>query len=231
MPNKKKKEFRRSSLGHSSVCQLKHKNQSAMRKQWTEEQMSAALNSVNTEGLSGNRAADLYGVPRSTLKDQLSGRVVHGSLFGPLKQQWQEACHKFYQIRPSKVISKLNFSSVFRNAWLSAVTPANICGGFKKARVFPFNRDAVSLPENSSVYVQPVMIMVTVTMLMVTVIMLMVTVIMLMVTVIMLMVTVIMLVTVIVLMVAVVMVSTSHSHIPTHVVHAYSKSHGLEVDI
>ena len=51
-----------------------------------------------------------------------------------------------------KAISKLNFCSVFRNAWLSAVTPANICGGFKKVGVFPFNRDAVSLPENSSVY-------------------------------------------------------------------------------
>ena len=50
------------------MCQLKHKNRSAVRKQWTEEQMSAALNSVPTEDLSGNRAADLYGVPRSTLK-------------------------------------------------------------------------------------------------------------------------------------------------------------------
>ena len=52
------------------------------------------------------------------------------SLFGPLKRHWQEACHKFYQKNPSKVISKLNFCSVFRNAWLSAVTPANVCGGF-----------------------------------------------------------------------------------------------------
>ena len=73
------------------------------------------------------------------------------SLFGPLKRHWQEACHKFYQKNPGKVISKLNFCSVFRNAWLSAVTPANVCGGFKKAGVFPFNRDALSLPENSSV--------------------------------------------------------------------------------
>ena len=73
------------------------------------------------------------------------------SLFGPLKRHWQEACHKFYQKNPGKVISKLNFCSVFRNAWLSAVTPANVCGGFKKAGVFPFNQDAVSLPENSSV--------------------------------------------------------------------------------
>lgn len=50
-----------------------------MRKQWAEEQMSAAMQSVATQGLSGNKAADLHGVPRSTLKDRLSGRVVHST--------------------------------------------------------------------------------------------------------------------------------------------------------
>ena len=65
------------------MCQLKHKNSSAVRKQWTEEQMSATLNNVKTEGLSGNRAADLYGVPRSTLIGRLSGRVVHCTKPGP----------------------------------------------------------------------------------------------------------------------------------------------------
>ena len=34
---------------------------------------------------------------------------------------------------------------------LGSVLSPNICGGFKKAGVFLFNRDAVSLPENSSV--------------------------------------------------------------------------------
>ena len=72
------------------------------------------------------------------------------SLFGPLKKHWQEACHNFYQRNPGKVISKINFNSVFRNAWLNAVTPANICGGFRKAGVYPFNPDAVEVPESSS---------------------------------------------------------------------------------
>ena len=35
------------------------------------------------KGVSGNRAADLNGIPRSTLKDRLSGRVVHGTNPGP----------------------------------------------------------------------------------------------------------------------------------------------------
>ena len=50
-----------------------------MRKQWTEEKLLAALQSVEHQGLSGNKAADLHGVPRSTLKDRLTGRVVHGT--------------------------------------------------------------------------------------------------------------------------------------------------------
>lgn len=64
-------------------------------------------------------------------------------LFGPLKRHWQQECHKFYQKHPSLVISKLNFNLVFRQAWLNAVSPANICGGFKKAGVYPYNRSAV----------------------------------------------------------------------------------------
>ena len=45
--------------------------------------MLEALKSVQKDGLSGNMAADLHGVPRSTLKDRLSGRVRHGTKPGP----------------------------------------------------------------------------------------------------------------------------------------------------
>ena len=45
--------------------------------------MDAALYSVTHNGLSGNRAADLHGVPRSMLKDRLSGYVKHGTNPGP----------------------------------------------------------------------------------------------------------------------------------------------------
>lgn len=65
------------------------------------------------------------------------------SLFGALKSHWRDHCHKFYQKNPGKVISKLNFCSVFRQAWLNAVTPSNICGGFRKAGVFPLDPDAI----------------------------------------------------------------------------------------
>ena len=53
------------------------------RMQWTDEQMVAAMKSVE-EGLSGvNQAASLHGVPKTSLKNRLSGRVVHGTKPGP----------------------------------------------------------------------------------------------------------------------------------------------------
>ena len=80
MPNKKKKGFGRASkpIVTSGVQKPKVK-----RKQWTEIQMLAAISSIQNDGLSGNRAADLQRVPRSTLKDRLSGRVIHGTKSGP----------------------------------------------------------------------------------------------------------------------------------------------------
>ena len=49
------------------------------RKKWSDEQMVAAMESVE-KGLSGvNQAALQHGVPKTSLKDRLSGRVVHGT--------------------------------------------------------------------------------------------------------------------------------------------------------
>ena len=67
------------------------------------------------------------------------------SLFGPLKRHWQQECHRFYQSHPTRVLSKMNFNSVFRQAWYKAVMPANTTGGFRKAGVFLFNCNAVKV--------------------------------------------------------------------------------------
>ena len=84
MVNKKKKGFRLKSRCSQQHCSsTKVSNRSAVRKQWSDVQMKAALESVIKDGLSQNRAADLHGVPRSTLKDRLSGRVIHGTNPGP----------------------------------------------------------------------------------------------------------------------------------------------------
>ena len=47
-------------------------------KQWSEESMLGALKSVKDGTMSCNRAATEFGVPKTTLKDCVSGRVIHG---------------------------------------------------------------------------------------------------------------------------------------------------------
>ena len=71
-------------------------------------------------------------------------------LFGPLKRHWQQACHSFYQKNATQIISKYNFNQVFKDAWLNAVVPANVCAGFRKAGVFPFNPNAVPVCNKQS---------------------------------------------------------------------------------
>lgn len=84
MPKKNKKGFRRAKQANQQPKQAKKlPARSAVRKRWSNEQMVAAMDSVVKDGLSQNRAAVLHGVPRSTLKDRLSGRVVHGTKPGP----------------------------------------------------------------------------------------------------------------------------------------------------
>ena len=78
MPRRKRWEKR----SKSAPPAIRQRRPAAKRKQWTEEQMTGAL-AAASEGMPANRAATMYGVPRSTLKDRLSGRVVHGHKSGP----------------------------------------------------------------------------------------------------------------------------------------------------
>ena len=80
MPNKKIKGFKRGSTKKSTALSS---GRTGKRKLWTNEQMEAAMLSVGKGQMSANKAADLHGVPYSTLKDCLSGRVVHGTNPGP----------------------------------------------------------------------------------------------------------------------------------------------------
>jgi len=52
------------------------------RLKWSEESMVAAIKAV-TQGCSIKRAAMEHGIPRTTLQDQISGRVQHGIPPGP----------------------------------------------------------------------------------------------------------------------------------------------------
>lgn len=68
------------------------------------------------------------------------------SFFRPLKVYWSEACHKFMQNNPGRVVTKYQFSPLFAEAWYKAIRPGNLVAGFVKASVCPFNPEAIKIP-------------------------------------------------------------------------------------
>ena len=52
-------------------------------KQWSDESMKGALEAVKGGLMGVNKASMNFGVPRTTLRDRISGRVEHGAKSGP----------------------------------------------------------------------------------------------------------------------------------------------------
>ena len=82
MPRVKKFSRRRKRASNPTSCQRKAQFP-AKRKQWTDQQMIDAMEAASAGNMSINKASEMYGVPRTTLKDRLNGRVVHGTKPGP----------------------------------------------------------------------------------------------------------------------------------------------------
>ena len=80
--------------------------------------------------------------PHTTHESQPSDTAV----FGPLKKYWRDVCHEYIQEHPGRVISKYQFSPLLNKAWMSTMTPANICSGFRTCGIHPFNRNAIKIP-------------------------------------------------------------------------------------
>jgi len=81
--------------------------------------------------------------PNTTQKSQL----LEFGVFGALKSQWSNVCHRFFQENPGKVIMKIHFSALFSQAWARAISPSNIIAGFQTCGVYPFNPAAIKVPE------------------------------------------------------------------------------------
>lgn len=47
------------------------------------------------------------------------------------------------QRNPGKGITKYQFLGLFKEAWMEAIRPSNICAGFRKCGIFPFDPKAI----------------------------------------------------------------------------------------
>ena len=68
---------------------------------------------------------------------------LDASVFKPLKQNWQDACHDYVQTHPGKAVTKYQFSELLHKAWDKTMTPTVICAGFRRCGVYPFNPQAI----------------------------------------------------------------------------------------
>ena len=85
----------------------------------------------------------LFALPPNTT--HLSQPLDKG-VFGPLKMHWKRVCHNFMSENPGQVPNRYVFSRLFHRAWVDAMTPKNIVGGFKTTGVHPLDRNAIVLP-------------------------------------------------------------------------------------
>ena len=70
------------------------------------------------------------------------------AIFGPLKMFWREVSHHFVVDNPGSRVTKSNFSRLFSEAWIQALTPRNIVSGFRITGVYPADRSAIKLPSD-----------------------------------------------------------------------------------
>jgi len=84
--------------------------------------------------------------------EKLKYVLLYSSVFKLLKQNWQNACHRFVEKIPGIVITKYDFFLLFHEAWRDTMMPNNIISGFRRSGKYPFNTSALD-------YVQTVAVM------------------------------------------------------------------------
>lgn len=63
------------------------------------------------------------------------------SVFGPLKRKLSSSQSNWLRTHPGRPISIYDIAGILCDPWKEAVTMKNICSGFQKAGIFPFNSD------------------------------------------------------------------------------------------
>ena len=75
--------------------------------------------------------------------------------FSPLKIEWRKTVHKFITSNPGRVVSRYEFSSLFTDAWCNAMSMKNVAAGFKVTGVYPFDNQAIKVPEEEYTTFKP----------------------------------------------------------------------------
>ena len=63
--------------------------------------------------------------------------------FGPLKLEWRKSVLNFLSANPGRIVSRYDFSPLFQESWMKAMTARNITAGFRHTGICPFDKQAV----------------------------------------------------------------------------------------
>jgi len=75
--------------------------------------------------------------------------------FSPLKVQWRKVVQDFVLKHHGRCVTRYDFSALFADAWSKAMTLKNIAAGFRITGIYPFNRDAIPIPDKEFTEFQP----------------------------------------------------------------------------
>ena len=73
------------------------------------------------------------------------------SVYRSLKSHWTDVCHGYLQKHPARIVTKFDFSALLADAWSRTMTHKNICSGFRKCGVYPFDPNAIELPPDAGI--------------------------------------------------------------------------------
>ncbi len=110
---KKSSTKRRSKENQPPNSKRKPAERPAKLRGWTNEAMIEAMKAVKDGKMGVNRAALEHGVPKTSSKDRLTGRVVHGTSMGPKPYLTDTE----ENINCSKMGYGKTRDEVFKNSW------------------------------------------------------------------------------------------------------------------
>jgi len=117
----------------SAPAVLRSPPKKAKRKQWTDEQMTEAMEAVRSGSAGMNEAARMHGVPPTTLKDRMSGKIKHGTKSGPQRYLNDEEESEFAEFL--KESSTMGYGKTRRDVLRIAESCAKAKGVLRKERI------------------------------------------------------------------------------------------------
>lgn len=84
MPKRKRTDAAKKGWSKRRKIEKAPSNRPKTLRRWSNDSMLKAIEAVRSGAMGANRASRMHGVPASTLKDRLSGRVKHGAYPGPV---------------------------------------------------------------------------------------------------------------------------------------------------